>query len=67
MSRLFGFSIEDSDIQRPGSISPVPENNSDGVDYYSAGGFGGTHVDIEGVYIARWLSILKWIAPLKIL
>ena len=50
MGKLFGFSIEDSDIQRPGSISPVPENNSDGVDYYASGGFGGSYVDIEGVY-----------------
>ncbi len=50
MSRLFGFSIEDGEEQRPGSISPVPENNSDGVDYYSAGGFGSSYVDIEGVY-----------------
>ena len=50
MSRLFGFSIEDDDIQRPGSISPVPENNADGVDYYASGGFGGAYVDIEGVF-----------------
>ena len=50
MGKLFGFSIEDSDVQRPGSISPVPENNSDGVDYYASGGFGGSYVDIEGVY-----------------
>ena len=50
MSRLFGFSIEDSDIQRPGSISPVPENNSDGVDYYAGGGFGCSFIDIEGVF-----------------
>ena len=60
MSRLFGFSIEDSDIQRPGSISPVPENNSDGVDYYSAGGFGGTHVDIEGVYRTEYELIRRY-------
>ena len=50
MGKLFGFSIEDTDVQRPGSISPVPENNSDGVDYYASGGFGGSYVDIEGVY-----------------
>lgn len=60
MGRLFGFSIEDSDIQRPGSISPVPENNADGVDYYSAGGFGGTHVDIEGVYRTEYELIRRY-------
>ena len=42
MGRLFGFSIEDTDVSKdPGSISPVPENNADGVDYYASGGFGG--------------------------
>ena len=50
MGRLFGFSTEDSDIQRPGSLSPVPENNSDGVEYYASGGFGRSYIDIEGVY-----------------
>ena len=60
MSRLFGFSIEDSDIQRPGSISPVPENNSDGVDYYASGGFGGAYVDIEGVYRTEYELIRRY-------
>jgi len=60
MSRLFGFSIEDSDIQRPGSISPVPENNKDGVDYYASGGFGGAYVDIEGVYRTEYELIRRY-------
>ena len=60
MSRLFGFSIEDSDIQRPGSISPVPENNADGVDYYASGGFGGAYVDIEGVYRTEYELIRRY-------
>ena len=60
MGRLFGFSIEDSDIQRPGSISPVPENNQDGVDYYASGGFGGSYVDIEGVYRTEYELIRRY-------
>ena len=60
MGRLFGFSIEDSDVQRPGSISPVPENNSDGVDYYASGGFGGSYVDIEGVYRTEYELIRRY-------
>ena len=59
MGKLFGFSIEDDDIQRPGSISPVPENNSDGVDYYASGGFGGAYVDIEGVYRTETMISLE--------
>jgi len=60
MSRLFGFSIEDADIQRPGSISPVPENNADGVDYYASGGFGGAFVDIEGVFRTEYELIRRY-------
>lgn len=60
MGRLFGFSIEDSDIQRPGSISPVPENNADGVDYYASGGFGSSYVDIEGVYRTEYELIRRY-------
>ena len=60
MGKLFGFSIEDSDIQRPGSISPVPENNSDGVDYYASGGFGGSYIDIEGVYRTEYELIRRY-------
>jgi len=60
MGKLFGFSIEDSDIQRPGSISPVPENNADGVDYYASGGFGGSYIDIEGVYRTEYELIRRY-------
>jgi len=60
MGKLFGFSIEDSDVQRPGSISPVPENNSDGVDYYASGGFGGSYIDIEGVYRTEYELIRRY-------
>ena len=60
MGRLFGFSIEDADIQRPGSISPVPENNSDGVDYYASGGFGSSYIDIEGVYRTEYELLRRY-------
>ena len=50
MSRLFGFSIEDSDPKSPSVVSPVPPNNEDGVDHYLSTGFFGSYVDIEGVY-----------------
>jgi hypothetical protein len=50
MARLFGFSIEDEDKLPKGAVSPVPDNNEDGVDYYITSGFYGQYVDIEGVY-----------------
>lgn len=58
--RLFGFSIEDTELQRPGSISPVPANNADGVDYYASGGFGGSYIDIEGVYRTEYDLIRRY-------
>ena len=58
--RLFGFSIEDTDLERPGSISPVPESNADGVDYYASGGFGGSYIDIEGVYRTEYDLIRRY-------
>jgi hypothetical protein len=50
MAKLFGFSIEDDNQLPKSAISPVPENNEDGVDYYLTSGFYGQYVDIEGVY-----------------
>jgi len=50
MARLFGFSIEDDNQLPKSAISPVPDNNEDGVDYYLTSGFYGQYVDIEGVY-----------------
>ena len=50
MAKLFGFSIEDENKLPKGAISPVPENNEDGVDYYLTSGFYGQYVDIEGVF-----------------
>jgi hypothetical protein len=50
MAKLFGFSIEDDNKLSKNTVSPVPENNEDGVDYYLTSGFYGQYVDIEGVY-----------------
>jgi len=50
MARLFGFSIDDNKDNSKDLISPIPQNNEDGVDYYLTSGFFGTSVDIEGVY-----------------
>ena len=50
MSRLFGFSIEDSDKTPDGVVSPVPPNKQDGSEHYVSSGFFGSYVDIEGVY-----------------
>ena len=50
MARLFGFSVDDKDKTPPSVVSPVPQNNEDGSDYYIQSGFYGQYVDIEGVY-----------------
>ena len=51
MAKLFGFSIEDNNEKKSSStLSPVPQNNEDGVDHYLTSGFFGSYVDIEGVY-----------------
>jgi len=50
MARLFGFSIDDENKLPKDAVSPIPENNEDGVDYYLTSGFYGQYVDIEGVY-----------------
>jgi hypothetical protein len=50
MTKLFGFSIDDKNKKSKSIVSPVPQNNEDGVDNYIASGFYGSYVDIEGVY-----------------
>ena len=49
MAKLFGFSIEEPNNSK-GVVSPVPQNNEDGADYYLTSGFYGQYVDIEGVF-----------------
>ena len=50
MSKLFGFSIEEKNTKSTSIVSPVPQNNEDGVDNYVSSSFYGQYVDIEGVY-----------------
>jgi len=50
MAKLFGFSIEDTEPLSPTTVSPVPENNEDGVDWSMSSGFFGSYVDLEGIY-----------------
>jgi hypothetical protein len=60
MAKLFGFSIDDKDLQSPGVVSPVPQNNEDGVDHYLTSGFFGSYVDIEGVYRTEFDMIKRY-------
>src|SRR6056300_1896384 len=60
MARLFGFSIEGEEPQSPNVISPVPQNNEDGVDHYLTSGFFGSYVDIEGVYRTEFELIKRY-------
>ena len=41
-------------------ISPVPENNADGVEYYASGGFGSSYIDIEGVYRTEYELLRRY-------
>ena len=74
MAKLFGFSIEDTEPLSPTTVSPVPQNDEDGVDHYQASGFFGQYVDIEGIYrtefdlikdIVRWHYIQKQIVLIE--
>jgi hypothetical protein len=60
MAKLFGFSIEDSEKKSKSIVSPVPQNNEDGVDYYIQSGFYGQYVDIEGVYRTEYDLIRRY-------
>jgi hypothetical protein len=60
MAKLFGFSIDEKELQSPGVVSPVPQNNEDGVDHYLTSGFFGSYVDIEGVYRTEFDMIKRY-------
>ena len=60
MARLFGFSIGDKEKKPPSVVSPVPQNNEDGVDNYIASSFYGSYVDIEGVYRTEFDLIKRY-------
>ena len=60
MARLFGFSIDDNNKKPDSVVSPVPQNNEDGVDHYLTSGFFGSYVDIEGVYRSEFELIRRY-------
>ena len=60
MAKLFGFSIEDDQKKSKGIVSPVPQNNEDGADYYLSTGFYGQYVDIEGVFRTEFDIIKRY-------
>ena len=60
MPKLFGFSIDDSDNKPDSVVSPVPQNNEDGNDYYIQSGFYGQYVDIEGVFRTEYDLIKRY-------
>ena len=60
MARLFGFSIEDKDKKSSGVVSPVPQNNEDGVDHYIASNFYGQYLDLEGVYKSEYELVKRY-------
>ena len=60
MAKLFGFSIENNDEKSKNIVSPVPQNNEDGVDHYLTSGFFGSYVDIEGVYRTEFDLIKRY-------
>ena len=60
MAKLFGFSIEDNEKKSKSIVSPVPENNEDGVDNYISSGFYGSYVDIEGQYRTEFDLIRRY-------
>ena len=60
MAKLFGFSIEEPNKDNKGIISPVPQNNEDGADYFLSSGFYGQYVDIEGVFRTEFDVIKRY-------
>jgi len=60
MSKLFGFSIEDTEPLSSSAVSPVPPSNEDGVDHYMSSGFFGSYVDIEGIYKTEFDLIKRY-------
>ena len=59
-SKLFGFSIEDSEPLPQSAVSPVPPNNEDAVDHYATSGFFGSYVDLEGVFRSEFDLIKRY-------
>ena len=59
MARLFGFSIG-KEKKSSSIVSPVPQNNEDGVDNYIASSFYGSYVDTEGVFRTEFDLIKRY-------
>jgi len=59
-TRLFGFSIEDSENTPPSVVSPIPPSEGDENNYYLSSGFFGSYVDIEGVYRTEFDLIKRY-------
>ena len=59
-SKLFGFSIENSEPLSQSAVSPVPPNNEDSVDHYATSGFFGSYVDLEGVFRSEFDLIKRY-------
>ena len=59
-SKLFGFSIENSEPLPQSAVSPVPPNNEDSVDHYATSGFFGSYVDLEGVFRSEFDLIKRY-------
>lgn len=62
MAKLFGFSIQDDGEEKRSKslISPVPQNEEDGVDYFVGGGFYTETIDIEGIYRTEYELIRRY-------
>jgi len=60
MTKLFGFSIENTETLSPTTLSPVPPNKEDASDFYLSSGFFGSYVDIEGVYRTEFDLIKRY-------
>ena len=60
MAKMFGFSIEDESKKSKDIVSPVPQNNEDGADYFLSSGFYGQYVDIEGVFRTEFDVIKRY-------
>ena len=60
MTKLFGFSIENTEPLSPTTLSPVPPNKEDASDFYLSSGFFGSYVDIEGVYRTEFDLIKRY-------
>ena len=60
MAKLFGFGLPEPNKENKNIVSPVPQNNEDGADYFLSSGFYGQYVDIEGVFRTEFDVIKRY-------